>query len=122
MGKQQLVSLTFCLLFLIVFGPLSLSVYISSVQAQKLVLSGMKEFSARTVIRTDLVLEQAKLALEKMQQQAGRPLRIWPLVADAIQPDFSNFVVDEQQPDYVVLGDIGDRWDLALINRFSTSA
>ena len=65
MGKQQLVSLTFCLLFLIVFGPLSLSVYISSVQAQKLVLSGMKEFSARTVIRTDLVLEQAKLALEK---------------------------------------------------------
>lgn len=59
----------------------------------------------------------ARLALEKMQQQAGRPLRIWPLVADAIQPDFSNFVIDEQQPDYVVLGDIGDRWDLALINR-----
>ncbi len=59
----------------------------------------------------------ARLALEKMQQQAGRPLRIWPLVADAIQPDFSNFAIDEQQPDYVVLGDIGDRWDLALINR-----
>lgn len=59
----------------------------------------------------------ARLALEKMQQQAGRQLRIWPLVADAIQPDFSNFVIDEQQPDYVVLGDIGDRWDLALINR-----
>ena len=71
MGKRQLVSLTFCLLFLIVFGPLSLSVYISSVQAQKLVLSEMKEFSARTLIRTDLVLEQAKLALENMQQFAG---------------------------------------------------
>jgi HAD superfamily hydrolase (TIGR01458 family) len=59
----------------------------------------------------------ARIALDKLQQQAGRPLRIWPLVASAIQNDFSDFIHDEQQPDYVVLGDIGERWDLELINR-----
>lgn len=58
----------------------------------------------------------ATLELHNLQLQAGRPLRIWPLVADAIKTDFSNFIYDEQQPDYVVLGDIGDRWDLNLIN------
>lgn len=59
----------------------------------------------------------ARLALETLQQTAGRPLRIWPLVAEAIKPDFSGFAWDEAAPDYVVLGDIGDAWDLALINR-----
>lgn len=59
----------------------------------------------------------ATLELHNLQQQAGRPLRIWPLVADAIKPDFAEFICDDQQPDYVVLGDIGERWDLALINR-----
>lgn len=59
----------------------------------------------------------AKLELYNLQQQAGRPLRIWPLVADAIKPDFKEFICDEQHPDYVVLGDIGERWDLHLINR-----
>ena len=48
---------------------------------------------------------------------ARRALRIWPLVADAIKTDFADFIWDEQQPDYVVLGDIGERWNLALINR-----
>lgn len=59
----------------------------------------------------------AKLELHNLQQRADRALRIWPLVADAIKTDFTDFIYDEQQPDYVVLGDIGDRWDLALINR-----
>ncbi|MFC3114159.1 TIGR01458 family HAD-type hydrolase [Cellvibrio fontiphilus] len=59
----------------------------------------------------------ARLALQKLQQQTGKKLRIWPLVADAIKPDFNDFEQDETQPDYVVLGDIGERWDLALINR-----
>jgi HAD superfamily hydrolase (TIGR01458 family) len=59
----------------------------------------------------------AKLELQCLQQRLGRALRIWPLVADAITTDFADFIWDEQQPDYVVLGDIGDRWDLALVNR-----
>ena len=71
MGKRQLVSLTFCLLFLIIFGPLSLSVYISNLQAQKLMLSGVREFTSRTLIRTERVLEQAKSALEKMEKFEG---------------------------------------------------
>lgn len=59
----------------------------------------------------------AKLELQKLQTAAGRPLRIWPLVAEAIATDFSDFIVDDELPDYVVLGDIGEHWDLPLINR-----
>ena len=59
----------------------------------------------------------ARLALEQIQREQGRSLRIWPVVADSIKADFANFAWDEQAPDYVVLGDIGERWDLPLINR-----
>lgn len=59
----------------------------------------------------------ATLELQTLQQERGRPLRIWPVVADGIKKDFIEFEHDETHPDFVVLGDIGDRWDLALINR-----
>lgn len=59
----------------------------------------------------------ARLALQSIQHQLNRPLRIWPVVADAIKSDFSEFKCDENSPDFVVLGDIGDRWDLPLINK-----
>jgi HAD superfamily hydrolase (TIGR01458 family) len=59
----------------------------------------------------------ARLELQSLQQKLGRPLRIWPVVATGIESDFAEFTRDEIQPDFVVLGDIGDRWDLALINR-----
>lgn len=59
----------------------------------------------------------AQLELYSLQQHAGRALRIWPLVADAIKTDFADFTWDERHPDYIVLGDIGERWNLALINR-----
>lgn len=59
----------------------------------------------------------ALLELQSIQQSLNRPLRIWPVVADAIKPDFAEFVWDEAAPDFVVLGDIGERWDLTLINR-----
>lgn len=59
----------------------------------------------------------ARLALEQIQCDLGRPVRIWPVVAESILPDFAGFVRDEQSPDYLVLGDIGERWDLPLINR-----
>lgn len=58
----------------------------------------------------------ARLTLEQIERDLGRGLRIWPVVAEAIKPDFANFTWDEQCPDYVVLGDIGERWDLPLIN------
>lgn len=59
----------------------------------------------------------ALLELQSIQQAQDRPLRIWPVVADAIKPDFAEFEWDEASPDFVVLGDIGERWDLALINK-----
>ena len=59
----------------------------------------------------------ARLELQSIQQKLNRPLRIWPVVADAIKPDFAEFTWDETTPDFVVLGDIGERWDLALINQ-----
>ncbi|QEY18435.1 TIGR01458 family HAD-type hydrolase [Cellvibrio sp. KY-GH-1] len=58
----------------------------------------------------------AKLELLSIQQNLRRPLRIWPVVADGIKQDFSEFFWDEQRPDYIVLGDIGDAWDITLIN------
>ncbi len=59
----------------------------------------------------------ACLELQAIQQTINRPLRIWPVVADAIKTDFSTFAWDEQAPDFIVLGDIGDAWSLSLINR-----
>lgn len=59
----------------------------------------------------------AILELRSLQHTLNRPMRIWPLVADAIKSDFSEFIWDEANPDFVVLGDIGERWDLTLINR-----
>lgn len=59
----------------------------------------------------------ALLELQSIQQQLDRPLRIWPVVADAIRPDFAEFECDENTPDFVVLGDIGECWDLPLINK-----
>jgi len=59
----------------------------------------------------------ARLALAQIERDQGRSVRIWPVVAESIKTDFAQFTQDEQAPDYVVLGDIGERWDLPLINR-----
>lgn len=59
----------------------------------------------------------AVLELEAHQQRLGRPLKLWPVVAEAIQTDFAGFIRDEVSPDVVVLGDIGDAWSFDLINR-----
>jgi len=59
----------------------------------------------------------AILELRSLQQKLNRPVRIWPVVAEAIRADFSEFIRDEENPDFVVVGDIGDRWDLTLINQ-----
>jgi HAD superfamily hydrolase (TIGR01458 family) len=59
----------------------------------------------------------ARLELHAIAEKRGEPLRIWPVVAEAIKNDFSEFTWDEQQPDFIVLGDIGEQWNLDLINR-----
>jgi HAD superfamily hydrolase (TIGR01458 family) len=59
----------------------------------------------------------ARLELKKIERERGRELSIWPLVADSIQSDFDGFNKNEIQPDFIVLGDIGDAWNFHLINR-----
>ncbi|GAC1376377.1 MAG: TIGR01458 family HAD-type hydrolase [Aquirhabdus sp.] len=59
----------------------------------------------------------AVLELRTLQQQLGRKLRIWPVVAQAIEMDFAEFERDELAPDFIVMGDIGDAWSAALINQ-----
>lgn len=54
--------------------------------------------------------------LQTWQQQHGRAPRLWPLVAEPLAVDFAEYRFDDQTPDVVVLGDIGERWNLALIN------
>ncbi len=59
----------------------------------------------------------ARLELRELQRQQAEPLRVWPVVAESIAPDFAEFTLDEEQPDVIVLGDIGEAWNLDLINR-----
>jgi len=59
----------------------------------------------------------AKLELLSIQQTSKRQLRVWPVVAESIKQEFAEFIWDEDNPDYVILGDIGDAWNLALVNQ-----
>jgi len=63
----------------------------------------------------------AVLELRRIQQQFGRSLKIWPVVAPAIAQDFTEFEQDDVAPDFIVLGDIGDAWDVGLINALFTA-
>lgn len=46
----------------------------------------------------------------------GRP-RVHLLMREAAKPDFEPFPVDEENPEFVVIGDIGAAWDYELLNR-----
>ncbi|MDD2700978.1 MAG: TIGR01458 family HAD-type hydrolase [Sideroxydans sp.] len=46
----------------------------------------------------------------------GQP-SINPVVRDSVLPEFAGFPVDDERPDYVVIGDIGAAWSYPLINR-----
>lgn len=59
----------------------------------------------------------ARLAATNLANTYGRPIRIWPVVDQAILPEFAGFAVDETKPDLVIVGDIGDGWTWPLINR-----
>ena len=60
--------------------------------------------------------QAARFELMEMQKKISRPLKIWPLVADAVKSDFDDFEWDEYHPDFILIGDIGDRWNITLIN------
>ena len=61
--------------------------------------------------------QAAKNYLTQQQQLLARNLRLWPVVSEAILADFTEFEFDMTRPDYVLLGDIGESWSLALINK-----
>lgn len=42
---------------------------------------------------------------------------VFPVISDSLKPDFSQFRIDEEKPDYIVIGDIGDAWSNELMNR-----
>lgn len=43
--------------------------------------------------------------------------RICPVLADDARRDFARFELDEERPQAIVLGDIGERWNYELLNR-----
>jgi HAD superfamily hydrolase (TIGR01458 family) len=43
--------------------------------------------------------------------------RVALLVPPATHEDFASFTIDDQQPDAVVAGDLGESWDVATLNR-----
>lgn len=53
----------------------------------------------------------------RQKQQNVETLKIWPVVSESVVAEFTEFEVDEAQPNYVVIGDIADGWNLALINK-----
>lgn len=60
--------------------------------------------------------------LANWQAQHQRKPRVWPLVHTDLLADFDTYASDDglfdaHTPDVVVLGDIGERWSLALINQ-----
>ena len=48
-------------------------------------------------------------------EQAGRP-RCHLLVAEAVEACLEKFPRDDHSPDFVVIGDIGERWNYTLLN------
>lgn len=63
--------------------------------------------------------QAARLYLQQLQAERPHGLKVWPVLSPAITAEFAEFelVQPPQQPDIVVLGDIGEAWNLALINQ-----
>lgn len=61
-------------------------------------------------------VDATRLFLQRQALQMREPLRLWTLTADDVKSDFAHFVQDSDKPHYIVLGDIGDRWTLPLLN------
>lgn len=48
--------------------------------------------------------------------QARKVERIFPLVHEATLQDLRPFVIDRESPEYVVAGDLGEDWNLSILN------
>lgn len=61
--------------------------------------------------------EASRTYLHDEQINLGRKIKIWTVVSENIQADFSEFEQDQQHPDFVVIGDIGNGWNIDLLNQ-----
>lgn len=62
-------------------------------------------------------VDATRLFLGHKAAELGEPLRVWPVVAEEVRAEFSAFTLDVDRPHYIVLGDIGEAWSMALLNR-----
>jgi len=57
----------------------------------------------------------AVTATREFLQAKGRP-KLHLIVRDSVRPEFEDFPQDDEQPDFVVVGDIGAAWSYPLMN------
>jgi HAD superfamily hydrolase (TIGR01458 family) len=55
-------------------------------------------------------------AAVRFLEQQGSP-RVHLVLMDSTREDFAQFPEDDENPDYVILGKIGDRWNYDILNR-----
>ncbi len=63
----------------------------------------------------DEILTPAEAAVELLRRRGAA--RCFLCVEEALKPVFGEFETSGDRPDYVVIGDIGRRWDYELVNR-----
>lgn len=76
--------------------------------AQKLQAMGL-------AIQSHDIISTPHAALLYLRQQGFKSCHL--LVADQVKPEFAEYSDDSNQPDAVIIGDIGDAWNYALLNR-----
>lgn len=82
----------------------------------------LHEFLARLglPIRADQLVTTPVAAasfLRQWQEREGRPPRVWLLLNDDTKEDLDGFPVEENHPDWIVMGDNDDKWDYELLQR-----
>ncbi len=94
MTSRRLVNIVTFLLLLAMLIPLGLSIWLAHRQAQKTVIQEVDDYANWVVIRTQKVVQQAKLALNDIDQFTGTPCSPEHLMAMR-RVAFSNHYVQE---------------------------
>lgn len=94
MTSRRLVSVVTFLLILAMLIPLGLSIWLAHRQAQEIVIKEVDDYANWVVIRTQKVVQQAKLALNDIDQFTGTPCSPEHLMAIR-RVAFSNHYVQE---------------------------
>ncbi|MEM6910599.1 MAG: TIGR01458 family HAD-type hydrolase [Verrucomicrobiota bacterium] len=69
------------------------------------------------VVREEEIFSAVTATLGYLRALGGPPPSVHAVVRDAVLPDFREFPREDEQPDYVVIGDIGANWSYGLMNR-----